>query len=315
MKVLKLIALAAAVLAVPVGAAHAQFNQKAGGGSMPMTAGAGQNMGDRASNFDTDRMESELTGAYAQVLDRRGRKLNPGQVMNAAKAAVTANGLSCDVSEAALRGVTPDNNDLWEVACKTGAGYMITSPGKSTPYDCAALAANAEQAKAAGVELPPNSTCGLKANQAAAVNYASFATSAGIPCSVDGGLTLAANTYEIGCANSDGYVIEQKDGGWSKVACWRRAASTDGACKLSTAAESNAAWKDVLAGTDAASCNVEKSRQIGIDGQKRIIYEVKCTGAPGYLARVNANAKAEMLHACADPATAGIGGGCKLNTP
>lgn len=315
MKVLKYIALAALALTAPMGAAHAQFNQKAGGGPMPMTSGAGQNMGDRASNYDANRMESELSGLYASVLDRRGRKLNNGQVMNGAKAAATAAGLSCNVTEAALRGVTPENNDLWEVACQSGPGYMITSPGKSTPYDCTVLAAQAEQAKADGVALPATATCTLKGNKSTAVNYASLATSAGIPCTVDGGLTLGVNAYEIGCANSDGYIIEQKDNAWSKVACWRRAASTDGACKLSTAAESNAAWKTVLAGTDAASCNVEKSRQIGIDGQKRIIYEVKCSGAPGYLARVNADAKAEMLHACADPATAGIGGGCKLNTP
>ncbi|RYG33439.1 MAG: hypothetical protein EON93_09625 [Burkholderiales bacterium] len=315
MKVLKFIALAAVALTAPMGAAHAQFNQPAGGGAMPMTSGASQNMGDRASNYDTNRMESELSGAYAQVLDRRGRKLNNGQVMNAAKAAATASGLSCNVTEAALRGVTPDNNDLWEVACQSGPGYMITSPNKSTPFDCTVLAAQAEQAKADGVALPATATCSLKGNKSAAVNYVSLASSAGIPCTVDGGATLGVNAYEIGCANSDGYIIEQKDGGWSKVACWRRAASTDGACKLSTAAESNAAWKTILAGTDAASCNVEKSRQIGIDGQKRIIYEVKCTGAPGYLARVNADAKAEMLHACADPATAGIGGGCKLATP
>lgn len=316
MKILRLMALAALAMTAPLGAAHAQFNQKAGGGSMPMTSGASQNMSDRASNFDADRMAAELSGAYAQVLDRRGRKLNKGQVMNAAKEAAKLNGLgSCQVTEAALRGVTNENNDLWEIACQTGPGYMITSPAKSNPFDCTVLAAQAELAKADGVILPATATCALKANQAAAVNYASHAASAGISCAVDGGLTLAPNTYEIGCANTDGYIIEQKEGGWSKVACWRRAASTDGACKLSTSAESAAAWKDVLAGTDAASCNVEKSRQIGIDGQKRLIYEVKCAGAPGYLARVNAEAKAEMLHACADPATAGIGGGCKLSTP
>ena len=315
MKVLKFIALAAVALTAPMGAAHAQFNQKAGGGPMQVTPGTGQNMGDRASNYDTNRMESELTGAYASVVDRRGRKLNSGQVMNAAKAAATASGLSCNVTEAALRGVTPDKNDLWEVACQNGPGYMITSPGKSTPYDCVALETNAAQAKAAGVELPPNSTCGLKSNQTTTATYASYATAAGVPCTVDAGATLGVDAYEIGCTNVDGYVIQRKDTAWSKVPCWRMAASTDGSCKLSTAVESNAAWKDVLAGTDAASCNVEKTRQVGIDGQKLVIYEVKCAGNTGYLARVNASGKAEKLHACADPATAGIGGGCTLTKP
>lgn len=315
MKLIAAFAVAAATLFTSIPAAHAQ--SQAGReflGQFSTTPGSDRHVGDLRTMNDRDRIAQELSGNF-QPRDRRGRQLNPGLVMNGAKEAAKLNGLSCDVNEAALRGVTQENNDLWEVACKTGAGYMITSPGKSDPFDCTVLAAQAEQAKADGVTLPATATCALKANQVAAVNYAGFATSAGIGCTVDGGATLAPNTYEIGCANADGYIIEQKDGGWSKVACWRRAASTDGACKLTSAAESNAAWKTVLAGTDAASCNVEKSRQIGVDGQKRIIYEVQCAGAPGYLARVNAEAKAEMLHACADPATAGIGGGCKLNTP
>jgi len=315
MKLLTAFAVAAATLLTAIPAAHAQ--SEAGReflGQFSTPGATNRHVGDLRTNNDRDRIAQELSGNY-QPRDRRGRTLNPGLVMSGAKDAVKTNGLNCDVNEAALRGVTKENNDLWEVACKTGVGYMITSPGKSDPFDCTVLAAQAEQAKADGVTLPGTATCALKANQVAAVNYASYATSAGIPCTVDGGLTLGGNAYEIGCANSDGYIIEQKDGGWSKVACWRRAASTDGACKLSTAAESNAAWKTVLAGTDAASCNVEKSRQIGVDGQKRVIYEVKCASAPGYLARVNADAKAEMLHACADPATAGIGGGCKLSTP
>lgn len=309
MKLYAIVAVAAVTLISGIPAAIAQTDRT--GFSSP--AGVAQQFNDRMAMADRNRTANDLTSQMP--VDRRGRKLSTGQVMNGAKSAAQAAGVPCDVAEAALRGVTQDNNDLWEVACKTGPGYMITSPGKTQPFDCTVLATQAEQAKADGVEVPAIAICLLKGNQAAAVNYASYATSAGIPCTVDGGVTMAANTYEIGCANSDGYIIEQKDNAWSKVACWRRAASTDGACKLSTAAESNAAWKDVLAGTDAASCNVEKSRQIGVDGQKRIIYEVKCSGAPGYLARVNASAKAEMLHACADPATAGIGGGCTLTKP
>mgnify|MGYP003408599509 CR=1 FL=1 len=120
---------------------------------------------DRASNYDTDRMSSELSGAYAQVLDRRGRKLNSGQVMNGAKSAASASGLSCKVTEAKLRGVTNDNNDLWEVACETGPGYVITSPGKSAPVDCSVVATQIAQMKADGLTPPPGSACSLKGNQ------------------------------------------------------------------------------------------------------------------------------------------------------
>lgn len=166
MKALKFIALAAVALTAPMSVAHAQFNQKAGGGPMTSPAGAGQNMGDRASNYDTDRMRNELSGAYAQVLDRRGRKLNPGQVLNGAKSAASASGLSaCKVTEASLRGVTNDNNDLWEVACETGPGYIITSPSKSAPVDCSMVNAQIAQMKADGLTPPPGSSCDLKGNQ------------------------------------------------------------------------------------------------------------------------------------------------------
>ena len=313
MKLLALAAVATATLLSIVPAADAQRTRgDTTGFSTP--AGVGRQAGDIRTNVDRDRLANELSGNF-EVRDRRDRLLNPGQVMNAAKAAVTTNGLSCNVTEAALRGVTQDNNDLWEVACQSGPGYMITSPGKSAPFDCTVLASQAAQAKADGVEVPAIAQCILKANQTTTATYAGYATAAGVPCTVDAGLPLGPNAYEIGCANADGYVIERKDTAWTKAPCWRMAASTDGSCKLSTLAESNAAWKDILAGTDAASCGVEKTRQVGVDSQKLVIYEVKCAGNTGYLARVNATAKAEKLHACSDPATAGIGGGCQLTKP
>lgn len=314
MKCLRLIALAAVALVAPIGAAHAQFNQKAGGGPMNTPGGVNQQQADRLSNLDTQRLSADLS--TMAMTDRRGRKLNPGQVMNGAKAAASASGLSCKVTEATLRGITHDNNDLWEVACETGPGYLITSPGKTEPLDCVVLSGQAAQAKANGIEAPPSGACILKGNMNTVGIFAGYAQAAGVPCTVDGGTMLNPNAYEIGCANADGYIIERAaNNAWTKAPCWRLAASEDGACHLSTAAESNSAWKDILSGTDAASCSVEKSRQVGIDSQKLIIYEVKCAANTGYLARVNAAGKAERIHACSDPATAGVGGGCILTKP
>lgn len=310
MKCLGLIALAAAALLAPLSIAHAQEDLA------PFTfpSGMGRQQMDQRANMDRDRISNELQGNF-QTRDRRGRMLNPGQIMNAAKSAAQASGLSCQVTEAALRGVTPDNNDLWEVACQTGPGYMITSPGKSQPFDCMVLAGQAEQAKADGVELPPTATCVLKGNKNTVAIFAGYAQAAGIPCTVDAGTPLGPDAYEIGCANADGYIIERANGAWTKAPCWRLAASEDSACRLSTAVESNGAWADVLSGSDAAACSVEKARQIGLDSQKLVVYELKCAANIGYLARVNAAGKAERIHACSDPATAGIAGGCILTKP
>jgi len=112
-----------------------------------------QQQRDRMATMDRDRVANDLTGANSQVLDRRGRKLSSGQVLSAAKTAAAASGLPCQVTEAALLGVTTERNDLFEIACQSGPRYLVISPGKSDPVDCLPLADEAERAKAAGQQV------------------------------------------------------------------------------------------------------------------------------------------------------------------
>lgn len=162
---MKTLTVAAVAIAASVSAfaAHAQRAAPPPGMAEVSTPGAQQQMRDRMVTLDNNRIANDLSNMA--VTDRRGRKLNPGQVLNAAKTAASANGLSCKVTEAALRGVTNDNNDLWEVACDTGPGYVITSPGKTQPIDCSVVAAQIAQMKADGLTPPPGSACALKGNQ------------------------------------------------------------------------------------------------------------------------------------------------------
>jgi hypothetical protein len=282
--------------------------------SNAQTPGAMQQQRDRMATMDRDRVGNDLSSMMPT--DRRGRKLNPSQVLTAAKAGAKTAGISCEVVEGALLGVTNDRNDLFEVACKNGPGYIFTSPGKTEPLNCLILAAQAERMKADGNEPPPNATCGLKGNQNTTAIFAGYAREAGVPCQVDAGVVLGVNAYEIGCTNADGYIIERKEGGaWTKAPCWRMAASNDAACRLSTAAESNSAWTEILAGTDASACTAEKARQVGVDSEGLLVYEVKCSGGAGFMTRVNETGKAVRVHACSDPATASIAGGCMLTKP
>lgn len=154
MKTLSFIAAAAVALTAPLASTWAQ-----------PTPGAIQQARDRASHMDTDRVAAELSGSGAIVRDLRGRQLSAGQVMNGAKAAVTTNSLDCQVTEAALRGVTNDKNDIWEVACQSGAGYMLTSPRKEEIYDCAVLGEQAKESEAQGQKVPVSAICILKANR------------------------------------------------------------------------------------------------------------------------------------------------------
>lgn len=163
MKILRFIVVAATIFGT-ASVAHAQTRRgDSTGFSSP--SGVGLQHGDVRANVDRDRIANELSGNF-EVRDRRGRLLNPGQILNGAKSAASASGLSaCKVTEASLRGVTDDNNDLWEVACETGPGYVITSPGKSAPVDCSVVATQIAQMKADGLTPPPGSACGLKGNQ------------------------------------------------------------------------------------------------------------------------------------------------------
>ncbi len=293
-------------------AAAAIFVIASASAAQAQTPGSRQQDRDRMALIDSDRVNNELSDGI-QPRDRRGRLLNPGQILAAAKSAAAAANLPCQVTEAALLGVTGNNDDLFEVACQTGPGYLITAPGLTQPFDCLVLADQAERMKADGLQPPPRSTCKLKGNQNGVAVIAGYAREAGVPCQVDAGAALGNDAYEAGCANADGFVIERKaDGAWGKTPCWRLAAVQGLGCRYSTAAESNSAWTDILAGTEASVCSVEKTRQIGVDSSQLAVFEVKCSGAPGYLARVNAASKAERVHACSDPATAAIAGGCVL---
>lgn len=306
---------AMAVVAVVASASVAHAQPKNLPPPNPATQGAIQGDRDRAARMDDERVSRDLSELPAPR-DHRGRLLNPGQVINNARDVVKKAGLPCQVTQAALLGVTRDKEDLYEVACQTGPGYILASGGETPTYDCLVLGEQAERMTAEGQKPPPTSTCRLKANQNTLAIITGFAHEAGISCQVDEGSLRGVNAYEVGCANADGYIIEHKpDGSWKNSPCWFLASAPPGnvTCRYSTAAESASAWTNILSGTAAASCTVEKSRQIGIDSQQLTVYEVKCAGSPGFLARVNGSNKAEQVFACSAPEASSLGGGCTLN--
>ena len=139
-------------------------------------------------------------------------------------------------------------------------------------------------------------------------------TTAGVDCTVDQGSAIGKNTdgdiiYEIGCADRDGYWIEQKADGWATTPCWDLAIQGV-SCRYSTAAETKGAWGSVLAGTAAAACDVQQARRVGRDAEGLTVYEVKCGAGDGYFARIGAAFTAQRVHTCAEAAN--IGGGCTL---
>lgn len=316
MTLLRLLAAAAAALIVSttaVDSAQAQRRPDSPATDMgdPLTQGSRQQMNDRAANFDRDRVDQELTPGARQARDRRGRVLSAEEVTRRAQAAATAGGLACQVTESSLLGQTTENDDLFEVACAGGVGYILTSATPPLTFDCILLAAQADRVRAEGGEVAANSTCVLPGNQNVALAIAGFAREAGITCQVDAGKALGATpegnlVYEVGCAGADGYHIEKTAQGWNKTDCLQ-AMGMNLTCEFTTPAEQVAAFQPLLVDTAIDDC---QAQQIGLLAQNdtgRFI-EVKCASGEGYVAQVKDNA-VKQVYACA--LAVRIGGGCK----
>ena len=313
MTFLRLAAATAAALIVSITAvdqAHAQ--SRATQLEDPRTAGMRQQTGDRMRLRDQERVDEELTPGARRARDRRGRALSPEEITQRAQAAATAGGLSCQVTEASLLGQTTENDDLFEVACAGGVGYILTSATPPQTFDCVLLAAQADRVRAEGGEVAVNSTCALPGNQNVALAIAGFASEAGIACQVDAGKALGATpegnlVYEVGCAGADGYHIEKTAQGWNKTDCLE-AMGMNLTCEFTTPAEQVAGFQPLLVDTAIDDC---QAQQIGLLAQNdtgRFI-EVKCASGEGYVAQVKDNA-VNQVYPCA--LAVRIGGGCKL---
>lgn len=283
-----------------------------GTGAEAQTPGAIQQQADHRAIMESDRMERELTPGSFQARDRRGRQLTPPQVAEAAGAAVTAAGLTCEVTESALLGTTHDNNDLFEVACERGTGYILTSATPPQTFECVVLAAQADEIRAQGGELAPNSVCRLPGNQGAAGAIATFAAEAGLSCRVDAGKALGFTpegnaVYEVGCAGEDGYHIERTAEGWRTMDCLQ-AMAINLTCEYTTVAEQAAAFKPLLAGTALDICDPAQLHLLGQNASGRFI-EVKCTSGEGFVARVKDRVIGQV-YTCGQAVR--IGGGCTL---
>lgn len=236
----------------------------------------------------------------------------PEANMAAAQASATAAGLSCQVTEATLLGNTPEGPALYEAACATGPGYLITASTPPQTIDCIIVAAAAARQAAADPTAAPALTCKLAANQDTLGAMAGFAREAGIPCQVDAGKPIGEaagkTVYEIGCVGVDGYRLQQNTAGaWEGTECLI-VVSAGSSCEFTTPAEQYASVKTRLAGTDGAGCVVDGARYMG-GNANGVFYEAKCSGAEGYILRVKDNAT-QQIYPCA--VAQPIGGGCTL---
>ncbi len=240
--------------------------------------------------------------------------VTPEENRAAAQAVLTAAGVGCQVSEATLLGVTAEQHSTYEVVCAEGPGYLAVSSTPPQTFNCLELAGQAETSRLRDPTADVGQQCTLPVNLDPVPVLSTYARAAGVDCTVDQGAAIGKSTagniiYEIGCAGRDGYWLENAEGSWQAIPCWDLALQQD-TCRYSTAEETRGAWGAVLAGTDAADCDVQQARRVGRDAQGLTVYEVKCGAGNGFFARVGARFTAERVHNCIEAAT--IGGGCTL---
>lgn len=238
----------------------------------------------------------------------------PEETKAAAQALLTTAGVGCQVSEATLLGVTAEQHSTYEAVCAEGPGYLAISSTPPQTFNCLELAGQAETSRLRDPAADVGQQCTLPVNLNPVPVLSVYARAAGVDCTIDQGAAIGKSPagnliYEIGCADRDGFWLENVEGAWQASPCWDLALEQD-ACRYSTAAETTGAWRTVLAGTAAAACDVQQARRVGRDAQGLTVYEVKCGAGEGYFARVGTKFTAERVHPCAEAAT--IAGGCTL---
>ncbi len=238
----------------------------------------------------------------------------PEELIVSAQAVATSAGVACQVTEAVALGMTEAQEAAYEAACGTGPGYILIAATPPQAVDCVLLAGQAANVRATDPEADVGQQCALPANQNAVAVIQAYATEAGVDCTVDQasaiGKTDDGNVmYEVRCQARDGYWLEKTATGWTTTACWELIGRRT-TCRFTPAEVSYGAWKDILAGTTAAACDVQQTRLMGKDSANLTIYEIKCASGDGYLARVGADRRAQRVHTCAEAIN--IGGGCQI---
>ncbi len=300
-----LLTLVGGAMALTLLSAQPAFAQEAGENRPGTTGQAGEP--DRSDGNDRGARNSRQARRAAAAPTAEENKV-------AAQAMLTSAAIDCRVSEATLLGVTAEQHSTYETICAEGPGYLVVGSTPPQAFNCLELAGQAETSRLRDPEADVGQQCTLPVNLNPVPVLSAFARQAGIDCTVDQASAIGKGStgkliFEIGCADRDGYWIEQTGDRWKTTPCWDL--SLQGvACRYSTAAETLGAWSKVLAGTEAAACEVQQARRVGRDAQGLTVYEVKCGVGDGYLARVGEAFTAERVHPCATAQA--IGGGCTL---
>jgi len=159
---------AASAQSVPPGA------QDPGGGGLSGTL----------SHSDLEQISGNRTDHEKSALARAKARSQGGEL-------AAALNLSCEVRDAERVGTRrmavsgkEIESDVYEVACRDGAGYILMSQGSEKPVGISCLAAEAARAADEAAGRKPDLVCGLPQNKDAKTIAATLMSNAGTPCAV-----------------------------------------------------------------------------------------------------------------------------------
>jgi hypothetical protein len=238
---------------------------------------------------------------------------DPAAVLAAAQAQAQAAQISCQVGEAVQLGVNAEQQPIFEATCASGPGYILIASTPPQAVDCVVLAGQAEITRSRDPAADVGLQCKIAQNTDVVRVVQQYAQEAGVRCDIDQGASVGKTPegnliYEVGCRGTDGFWLERAGQAWEVERCLTVVAQ-NGTCRFTTSTEQAASVKAVLAGSEAASCDVTQARYMGSNANGTF-YEAKCAAGDGYIARVNADMAVQQVYPCADAAR--IGGGCKL---
>lgn len=236
------------------------------------------------------------------------------EVQAEAQAALTATNTSCQLTNAVSPGRSGEAN-IFEVACGSGLGYILTDGEQPTSRNCIIVAQQAAAARAENPEAPEQVVCTLPENANTDQVMAGYIQSAGITCQVDqtrwvGRTQEGEERYEVGCPSSDGYWIRVSNTGeyQGRLECIE-VVTAGGECQFTTTQEQLTGYQTQFASVAPQSCSPDAARFVGANEQSRF-YEVKCSEGFGFIAQTDPVGAPIDARDCSRPQL--VPGGCTL---
>jgi len=256
--------------------------------------------------------------AYAAAdLERRRTEMSDSEIRADISEQLEIAGVSCGVRGHKRVGTTPEAQSIYEAACDSGPGYMLVNGLEPSATSCLVLAGGATNAARRDPNAAVGAQCTLAENQNGLQVIGGWARAAGVACRIDQAEWLGPSeggfdVYEVGCAGTEGFWLENAGSGWSLKGCLEiRAEGLN--CRYTDPSEQHAWMRARLSGTSAEACDVAEVRMVGVSPQGRH-YEARCNApGEGFLVRIAGDGPAEDVVSCVEAEDRAVG--CAMGGP